>query len=228
MTSMPEANKRVTKISSAFSAEDLPVAERENVVRERLYNLLTTLGELPLDAERPRPWGTSWSLALRAACPPGYDVLHGANLTERGLSIDDLVVGPAGLVVVGHTEEPERPGFSHRGASWKARPTAPTGWVPRSAGAFSGPGPGPVRETLRRAFALRAWLKGGEWDGVAVMAAVCSPQVPQYRSRPALLLDGLWVGAIDHLGPWLARSQGTDSARCAALTSLLNEQLGAR
>src|SRR5487761_1289486 len=209
---MPDVNERVTKITSVFSAGEPPAAERESVVRERLYNLLTTLGELPLDAERPRPWGTSWRLALRAACPSGYGVLHGATLAERGLNIDDMVVGPAGLLVVGHTDEPGRPGSSHRGATWKARPPAPVGWAPRAVGPFSRPGP--VRETLRRSFALRAWLKDGDWADVPVRAAVCSPQVPQYRSRPALLLDGLWVGAIDHLGPWLAGAQGMGPARC--------------
>ncbi len=219
---MPEANMRVTKITSAFSGGEPPVGHRESVVRERLYNLLTTLGELPLEVERPRPWGSSWALALRDACPPGYTVLHGAKLAESGLSIDDLVIGPAGLVVVGHTHEPERPGSSNRRAGWKARPAPPSSGPPRALGALCGPGP--VRETLHRAFALRAWLKDNHIDDVPALAAVCSPQVPQHRSRPALLLDGLWVGAIDHFGPWLARSSGLEPGRCALVRSMLAEQ----
>jgi hypothetical protein len=194
---MAHVNHQVTKAPSRATGRLLSTAERETVVRERLYNLLTTLGELPLEVDAPRPWGRSWRSALEAACPPGYAALPGRRVGPRGVPIEDLVVGPAGLVVVGHTD---------------------------------GPGsPNKVRETLRGAFALRAWLKDGPWGGVPVLAAVCSPQPqgPEDSWRPALMLDGLWVGTIDKFGPWLASGGELEAGSCSSLAAFLALHLGA-
>lgn len=206
---MPQVNKQVTKVAPRAPGRLLSSAERESVVRERLYNLLSTLGELPLEVDGPRPWGRSWRSALEGACPPGYAVLHGARVGPRGVCIEDLLVGPAGMVVVGHTDDTA--GADGRGQAQRG-----------TAGS-----PGTVRETLRRAFALRAWAKDGPWGGVPVLAAVCSPQRPEDLSRPALMLDGLWVGPIDKLGPWLASGCAVGAGDCSSLASFLAHHLGA-
>lgn len=200
---------------------------REGVVRERLYDLLSTLGELPLDVDRPRPWGTSWPSALEAACPPGYTALYGGNLPGKGLACEAIVAGPIGIVVVGHTEEPGRPFGTPRSSGARVPAGGPAPYRPLGARG----GRSPVRETLRRALALRAWLQGTRWEGTAVLAGVCSPPVLEHDGQLPLLLDGLWVGAINYLGPWLASAPGTGGQSLAAageLVRFLDESLGGR
>lgn len=223
---MQKTNEQVAELAADPPRSAL-VPGRESVVRERLYDLLSTLGELPLGTDRPRAWAGSFSRSLSSLMPSSYVVLNGAYLAERAIFIENLAVGPAGAVVLGHTDErpagvPLRAISGQRMVSWRAR-SAQSAATGRSGA--SGP-LGPVRETLRCAFALRAWLRGTIWQGVPVLAAVCSPPVPGYRSQPALLLDGLWVGTIDQLVPWLEGADELGQEGAALLAGFLAERLG--
>lgn len=147
---------------------------REGVVRERLYTLLDTLGALPT-AEKACPWGVSFARALGSACPAGYTVMNTYHPAGSAVVVDHLLVGPAGLVVVGPGQE---------GAHGRGRPAA-------------------VRDTLRQAFALRAWLKQTSWADVTVLSAVCWPPAPGPGEHTSVCMDGLWAGPIDQLAPFL-------------------------
>jgi len=61
-----------------------------------------------------------------------------------------------------------------------------------------------VRAALRRAHALRSWLENAPWAGTPVLAAVCC--LPMIGAPPLapVLIDGLWLGPIERLAPWLA------------------------
>jgi hypothetical protein len=184
-----------------------PVAGREEIVRERLSTLWAALGDLPND---PPPGGAEWRPALRrfldGSCPPEVSVMHGRRLPHRPLVLEHLLVAPRGLVVVGpNFGQVLRGGHSPRLASGRAREVASRLNKPFGAGQAL-PGdrrPALVRETLRRSYALRSWLGASPWEGVPVLAAVCSCPAARAPGQPWVMLDGLWLGAADQLPPWL-------------------------
>jgi hypothetical protein len=206
---------------------------REEIVRARLSRLLMALGEIP--AERPAERlaaSADWRPALRrfldARCPPGALVVHGRTLPDRTLVLEHLVIAPRGLVVVGPSfGQVLRGSYTHPGPDRRAREAAACLNVPLTARASTSGDrrPALVRDTLRRRYALRAWLEPGPWDGVPVLAAVCGCPATRGPAYPWLMLDGLWLGTADQLPGWLVSETALEPAARVALARFLAEAL---
>jgi len=213
-----------------FPAPKFP-GGHDGVVRERLDNLFTFLGDLPFQRPITAPnWTTALGRLLDDMCPPEAVVLHGRRLPDRALSFDHLVVAPIGLVVVGPC-----PGHVGREAPSQLSVALPPKQTPARLGTASANGggrrarrPGLVRETLRRRYALRFWLAGTGWAEVPVRAAVCAAAVLGPTAGPPLILDGLWLGPADRLPAWLASGSALGSETRAALARFLDAELPVR
>lgn len=197
------------------------------MVRERLYNLLSALGELPEAQDREPVWRPSFAGAVLAACPPGYLGLRSCLLPGTALVVDPLVVGRAGLLVAVPWASPvrRRPyGSRLAGRGTDDGPMTRAALTRASAG---GGHPGAVRDALHRAFALRAWLRGTPWAVVPVLAAICLPSRSgrEPTLSPALSLDGLWMGPLDQLGAWLGPADGLGYPGEADLAEFLSTAL---
>jgi hypothetical protein len=199
-------------------------AGREGVVKARLSILLAALGELPAQfpTEQARP-GQGLAHLIDDMCSATTPVIHAKLLPLCSLDLEHLVVAPRGLVVVSPEWAPAPP----KGP----RTDVPPGRV-RSASARSG---GPeerrrsrlVREALRRANALRAWLETTPWAGTPVWAAVCSAPVLGPPPSPPVVLDGLWLGDLQRLPAWLGTGADLDAPDRAALGYYLSAELPA-
>jgi hypothetical protein len=131
-------------------------------------------------------------------------------LPNRPLTLEHLVVAPRGLVVVAPSfGQVLRGGHTYHGAGWRLREAPGHLSTPWGSGTATTPDrrPALVRETLRRCCALRSWLKASPWDGVPVLAAVCSCPVARPPAPPWLMLDGLWLGAADQLPAWFVADE---------------------
>lgn len=204
--------------SGGLTQSHMPAPGREGLVRARLSNLLACLGELPGPMEM---MGTELSQALARflddACPAGTVVMHGRKLPGRDIVLENLVIGARGVVVAKPLLAPvpggggkQRAGAPRAGALVANRGTT------RSA---------VVRETLHRAYALRAWLAGTSWLGTPVLAAVCYEPAPATASEAPVVLDALWLGAAEHLFAWLMSGDTLNGGTAAALSCFLAAEL---
>jgi hypothetical protein len=166
---------------------------RENLVRERLFNLLVALGDIQVQRALPGPAGPVLAQLLAECSPYGVVPLRDRCLPNRSLSLGCLVVAPVGAVVV------------------DIAPGERCSCL--------------VRDTLRRAHALRCWLRGTSWAASPVLAAVCTLDRADASGTPPLLLDRLWLGTTGQLPRWLGRGGALDRRTCAALGAFLAAEL---
>ena len=187
------------------------------MVKERLTTLLAALGELP-GPGLLLP-GEGLARIVDDICPAGAMVVRSKSLPGCALALERLVVGPRGVVVVSTEWVPPRSKMNV-GAPGALRSacTAATSAQDRRRSRV-------VREALRRARALHAWLDGTAWAGVPVWAAVCLPPLGAPVPPPPVVIDGLWVGPIERLPAWLASGPELDSSSRAALGCFLNSEL---
>jgi hypothetical protein len=181
-------------------------------VRARLHNLFASLGELPGFPDLTAPERDE-ALAglLDDICPAGTVAVLGRQLPDRRLALEDLLVSSRGVVLVGPGPSHAVSGSVERGGNGRGRALLPRA-APRSSG---------VRETLRRAHALRAWLGATLWQGTVVWAAVCSCSgLDRVRDQP-VVLDGLWLGPGNLLPAWLASGDALDETDVGALGCFL-------
>ncbi|MGH9107048.1 MAG: hypothetical protein ACRDZX_14690 [Acidimicrobiales bacterium] len=200
--------RRPAAMAWALRVGDVEAARgRQGVVHARLSKLLTALGELPAGAGPARLAAAPPPVCpLGGLCPPRAVVLHGPWLAPgpggQALPIEHVVVAPRGVVVAQE--------------------------------ASTGPAKAAVRGALRRANVLRAWLGENGWPGAPVLAAVFSGPAPYSWPAPALpapgpvVIDGLWVGAAEHLPAWLASGRALDRAARASMSGFLAGQLPRR
>jgi len=189
---------------------------REGVVKARLSILLAALGELPAPADAPRQ-GQGLSRLLDAMCPSGSVVLHGKSVPGFALPLEHIVVAPRGLVVVSpYWVERDR----------LASPAGQPAQVVRlRANARSRSRSFAVRETLRRASALRGWLAATAWEGTTVWAAVCSAPALGPPTAPPVTIGDLWVGHIERLPSWLGSGPALVQAERERLARFLGLEL---
>lgn len=197
---------------------------RESVVKARLSILLAVLGEFPSQfTTEPPPPGTGLAHLIDDMCPTGTLVVHDKKLAPCALPLEHLVVAPRGLVVV----SPEWIPVPVKGPE-RAEPTRrPGATATEASGLDDGQRSRLVREALRRANALRAWLDQTPWTGTPVWAAVCLEPVVGPPPAPPVALDGLWVGDVERLPAWLACRSDLDGPDRAALGYFLAAELPA-
>ncbi|HYA44894.1 MAG TPA: hypothetical protein VED59_04745, partial [Acidimicrobiales bacterium] len=82
-----------------------------------------------------------------------------------------------------------------------------------------------VRDILRRAHALRSWLEDTLLAGLPVLVAVCTKEHSSPANSPPLLLDRLWLGALDQLSEWLATGEVIDRSACQGVATFLAGEL---
>lgn len=210
---------------------DMAPHTREGVVKERLSTLLFALGELPGQfgpaPNMPLP-GQGLARLIDDICPASTVVIHSKSLPGCRLALEHLVVAPRGLVVVSPEWAPV--------TEPSPRPAGPSGHGRRSSTPAASASVGDshtrrrsrvVRETLRRANALRAWLAGTDWAGATLWAAVCSPPMMGPPVPPPVVIDGLWLGGIERLPSWLGSGPSLDGPARAALGYFLAAELPA-
>jgi hypothetical protein len=205
---------------AGLTVSHIPPEGREGVVRARLSTLLASLGEFPaqrdLAAVEPND---AIAALLDDICPAGSVVLHGKSLPTLGVNLENLVIASRGAVVVSPVLAPlPGRGCIHRSGTRRAPAVQAGRGISRST---------VVRETLRRAHALRAWLSGTRWAGTPVMAAVCSEPSPAKVGEPPLVMGDLWLGATESLPGWLASGDALGSTGAAALAYFLAAELPA-
>lgn len=170
---------------------------REAVVKARLASLLASLGEIPgYQAQPSRAAGTGAGLVpsnlLDQLCGDLACVIHDKLLPPGTASryfgpIEHLVIAPRGVVVVGPL--------------WAAE----QGLAGPTAASMTGRGEGSaVRQALRRAGAVRDWLKTTTWPEAPVFAAACSGSALALLASPPVVIGDLWVGPASRLPAWLS------------------------
>jgi hypothetical protein len=150
-------------------------------------------------------WGTDRLRIVDNGTACEIVVLRGRHIPNRGLSLGNIVVARRGLVATGEWPDDLCAGT----------PTCRSA-VPSSSR---------VREALRRAYALSAWLEGTPWEGSPVYAAVCTSRRAGTAGTHPLLLDTLWLGETNHLPAWLAGGDALDGPACAAVGAFLAVEL---
>ena len=202
---------------AGLTVSHIPPEGREGVVRARLSTLLASLGEFPAqrDLAGAEP-SDAVSDLLDDICPAGSVVMHGRSLPALGVKLENLVIASRGAVVVSPVLAP----FPARGRSGTRRaPAAQAGrGISRST---------VVRETLRRAHALRAWMSATPWAGTPVIAAVCSEPAPANVGEPPLAIGELWLGPTESLPGWLSSGEALRGTGAAALGYFLAAELPA-
>jgi hypothetical protein len=200
----------------------IPIEGREGLVKARLNDLLVTLGEVPAPRQLTvQERGAALASALATICPAGLVVIHGRRLPRRTVTLEHLVIASRGIVVVGAEWVPlPVDGDSPRRSVLRVKPS-----LAHQGGELAPPRSFVVRQTLRRVFALRAWLSETPWAATAVLAAVCSTRAGGAAPHPGVLLDGLWSGPAGRLGSWLAEEGNLDEAARHALGCFLSAQL---
>ena len=214
-------------------------------MKARLSTLLADLGELPkgldragmckagLGSEAPdMSLEGSYARATKAharlafarvlddVCPAGSVSLHNKRIPGSCVGLEHLVVAPRGLVVVSPEWAPARPAARAK-SSVVSRGSVIS---ERAAGAIRQRRSVVVRDALHRAIALRAWLAATAWAGTPVLTAVCyAPAVPV--AGPPVLIDGVWLGAIERLGPWLGSGAKLTAPERGALAYFLATEL---
>jgi hypothetical protein len=221
-TSPPPSSGGLTGWEAAWDMAGLTVSHippegREGVVRARLSTLLASLGEFPAPRDLAGVEANdAVSGLLDDICPAGSVVMHGRSLPALGVKLENLVVASRGAVVVSPVLAP-LPGRGRSGTRRAPAVQAGRG-ISRST---------VVRETLRRAHALQAWLSGTRWAGTPVIAAVCSEPAPASVGEPPLVIGELWLGAIASLPGWLGSGDVLGGTGAAALGYFLAAELPA-
>jgi hypothetical protein len=199
-------------------------SSREALVRARLANLLASLGGLPA---MPWPGLSPDLLGFFDDLPPVLSVLHWKLLppvpgARYSGVVEHLVIAPRGVVAVGPSVLEEAYGSArasgHSPAASGHSPAA-SGHSPAASGRL------PVREALRRAHALRLWLRSSGWPDVPVLAAVCRQPGPGCAPAPVVIGD-LWVGEAGKLPEWLCSGRALGPAARRSLVELLQGGLG--
>lgn len=225
------------------SAQD----SRAGVVRARLTNLMAVLNEsgpgslrVPGAALRslpsvpgPRPCnermlpravpGDALGRVIDCVVPTGLMVVHGRCLPDGSVSFEHIVVSRRGLVVVapswaagdgtGERRSPAQCSQSRSGAQRHQRAGRPDRRSEL------------VRSVLRKSCGLRDWLQASAWEEVPVLAAVCTEPSANDVVPPPVVLDGLWVGAVERLPSWLASGSALTAAERAAISYYLISEL---
>jgi hypothetical protein len=200
-----------------------PPQAREGVVKARLSILMAALGEHPGQHGPVAPRaGQGLTRLIDAMCPAGTVVVHAKSLSGCSLALEHLVVAPRGVVVVSPDWAPVVPGTARPTTSKPVVAVRPSDQQLR---AEANRRSRLVRETLRRAKALRTWLAGTDWAATPVWAALCTAPVLGPPMAPPVVLDGLWVGDVERLPSWLACGVELDTAARQELGSFLVAEL---
>ncbi|HUB71478.1 MAG TPA: hypothetical protein VL984_13750 [Acidimicrobiales bacterium] len=169
---------------------------------------------------RPNARSQAFTRLLDDLCPAGAVLLHNKTLPGSRLHLDHLVVAPRGLVVVSPEWAPAEPA-ANAGA---AAGTAGAG-IPRASRTLRKRRSAVVRDALGRTIALRTWLAATVWAATPVLTAICVAPAVAPVTGPPVLIEGVWLGAIERLGPWLGSGTTLAAPRRGALAYFLATEL---
>jgi hypothetical protein len=185
--------------------KEAEAASREGLLKARLSTLLEALGELPGGTAGSLPDGAPGTApvaghglgrVLDEVAPAGTIVLHNKKISGFGLELEHIVVAPRGLVIVSPEWAPSYARLPKLSVPTTAGAGMAAEWRRLRSSA--------VRGALRRAHACRTWLERTPWAGAPVLAAVCLAPVVGAPPLPPVFIDGLWLGPVERLAPWLA------------------------